>query len=515
MKNLTVPDLLSKYQRWVKTGEIQFLEKGSYQQGKILKLLEEIRFDFAEAEKKGDISEHLDWQKAHRKGRDLWQELASSALNAIDPDSKGNSKLFAYLDAATSFEDILYGLEPYYRDHTLHSLWVYFIGEHILRDHLPEKQDSLNWYLDSLNWYLYNDIESETALDVRSLLAEAIEREDEICEKVNERRDAIWCLMALCHDLGYSLAKLDMLNEKVQGVLNFFDIPRFRRIGYSLDIEHHYIASQFLELMAIDVRIVPSSDTKQVLIKCYRDDTTYWRLCRALEKKQHGILSSYLIYKLLGIFADTSVRGPAEEWGLDDEEAVDNIIRGDILFAIAQHEFDFAHLSSLSSLADILIVADQLEEFSRYGRPMLTRKYHDTTAEASIAFDRSRNGKDIDIRIGYEVAEHHDLSIFFNRKAEELCRFYSLKQPSSERISKRQVYAIKSIKMIAEQNEKKHFIHFFRDLDNKALLPATKFEGQKLREGEYMVECVDDKIYVHYEKDRKILLNEWFENVVP
>ena len=25
------------------------------------------------------------------------------------------------------FEDILYGLEPYYRDHTLHSLWVYYL----------------------------------------------------------------------------------------------------------------------------------------------------------------------------------------------------------------------------------------------------------------------------------------------------------------------------------------------------------------------------------------------------
>ncbi|UCG71052.1 MAG: hypothetical protein JSV09_08670 [Thermoplasmata archaeon] len=507
MKNLTVPDLLSRYQRWVETGEIQFLTKGSYQQERILKLLEEIHSDFTEAQKKGSISDNLDWQKAHKTGRDLWHELASSALNAIDAGSKGNSKLFQYLDAATNFEDTLYGLEDYYRDHTLHSLWVYFIGEHILRDHLPEKQDSLNWYL-------FNDIESETSLDMRGLLAEAREREEEICEKVNNRRDAIWCLMALCHDLGYSLAKLDKLNEKVQGVLDFFDIPRFRRIGYTLDVEHHYIASQFLELMAMDVRIVPSSDAKQVLIKCYRDDSTYWRLCRALEKKQHGILSSYLIYKILGIFADTSVRGPAEEWGLEDEEAVDNIIRGDILYAIAQHEFDFAHLDCLNSLADILIIADQLEEFSRYGRPMLTRKYHDTTAEASIAFDRSSNGKDIDICVGYEVAEHHNLSVFFKRKAEELCKFYSLKQSHSEMPGKRQVYAIKSIKMTAEQNEKKHFIQFFRDLGDKAFLPAVSFEEQKLSEGEYPIECIDDKIYVEYAKGKKMSLDEWFDKYI-
>ncbi len=504
MKKLNVLELLKNYQNLVKNGKIQFLQKKTPEQQNILQLLNDLISDFSEASKKGELSTNLDWQDAHKKGRGLWQELASSALNAIDIDSKGNSKLFNYLDAATSFEEILYGLEPYYRDHTLHSLWVYFIGEHILRDHLPEKQKSLNWYL-------FNDIESETSLNVRSLLAEASEREDKICEKVNDKRDAIWCLMALCHDLGYSLAKLDKLNEKVKGVLDFFDIPRFRRIGYTLDIEHHYIASQFLELMAMEVRIVPSSDAKQVLIKCYRDDSTYWRLCRALEKKQHGIMSSYLIYKILGIFADTSVRGAAEEWGLDDEEAVDNIIRGDILFAIAQHEFDFTHLDSLNSLADILIIADQLEEFSRYGRPMLTRKYHDTTAEASIAFDRSSNGKDIDIFIGYEVAEHHDLSVFFKRKAEELCRFYSLRQAHSEMIGKRQVYAIKSIKMTAEKSEKKHFIQFFRDSGDKAFLPSVSVEGQKLSEREYPVKCIDDKIYVEYAKGKKMSLDEWFD----
>ena len=144
MKKLNVLELLKNYQNLVKKGKIQFLQKNTPEQQNILQLLNDLISDFSEASKKGDLSTNLDWQDAHKKGRDLWQELASSALNAIDIDSKGNSKLFNYLDAATSFEEILYGLEPYYRDHTLHSLWVYFIGEHILRDHLPEKQNSLN-----------------------------------------------------------------------------------------------------------------------------------------------------------------------------------------------------------------------------------------------------------------------------------------------------------------------------------------------------------------------------------
>ena len=55
--------------------------------------------------------------------------LSSYALRNIDSSYKGSADLFKFLDVATEFEDLLYGLEPYYRDHTLHSLWVYLLGD--------------------------------------------------------------------------------------------------------------------------------------------------------------------------------------------------------------------------------------------------------------------------------------------------------------------------------------------------------------------------------------------------
>jgi hypothetical protein len=507
MKMLNVLELLNNYKGWVEKGKIQFLQSNSPEQQNILHLLDDFISDFAVALEKGDLSSNLDWQVAHQKGRGLWQNLASYALNDIDSDSKGNSELFEYLDAAAKFEELLYGLEEYYRDHTLHSLWVYFIGEHILRDLLPEMHNNLNWYL-------FNDIEREKKQYSPKLVIESKNKEKALCKDVNKNRDAIWCIMALCHDLGYSLAKLDNLNEKVKNVLKFFDIPHFRHLGYSLDIEHHYIVAQFLELMAMDVRMVPSTDRKDVLIKCYRDDSTYWRLSRALEKKQHGILSAYLIYKILGIFADAWIRGPAEEWGLDDKEAFDNIVRGDILFAIAQHEFDFAHLNQIGSLADILILADELEEFSRYGRQMLTRKYYDTTAEAGISFNKIKNKKEIEIVIKYEVAEHYSINKFFKRKAEKLCKFYSLGQDLDENPTIAIVYRIKSIKMVTVQNGEEYFVHFFKDTNNNiAYLPATTIHGKKQPKGKYRIKCHDDIIDVIFNKNKEISLGKWLENV--
>jgi hypothetical protein len=513
MEKITIYALLKKFELWVKKNEIQFLKKEEDRK-EVLELLKGLVSIFSEAlnkQKKGDkdLSELLDWFDVHKKGKSLWEKLLSCALNDIDSESKGNSRIFKYLDAATRFEDLLYGLEPYYRDHTLHCLWVYFIGEYLLRDLLSGIQYDLNWYL-------YNSIEGDSASYSKVLLENARKKEKEICKRVNEKKDAIWCIMALCHDLGYSLAKLEKLNEKVKDVLKFVDLPDFRHIGYSLDIEHQYHVSQFLELMAMEVWIVPSEDNKEVRIQGYRDDSTYWRLCQSFEKKEHGILSAYLIYKNLSIFADAWVRGPAENWGLDDDEAIDNIMRGDILYAIALHEFEFAYLSQLSSLADVLMIADEMEEFSRYGRQLLSRKYNDTTAETSISFRPAglKRGQDVEVAIIYEVAKHltdKDYFEFMKRKSERLNKIYSL--GLSQGRDKEKYCTIKSLKLTAERNGSKYFIQFLRTSKHKGYLPAADIDSKSYNKGEYILTSDDDKLMVNL-KDKKIPLDKWLENAI-
>ncbi len=492
MDTLSVDKLLDEYAGWVKKGDVRFLKDDPKKQEEILGLIDELKKALPEDPEK------LDWHEAHKRGQKLWKALASHALHSLDRAAKGNSELFKFLVAATEFEDLLYGLEKYYRDHTLHSLWVYLIGEHILRKRLPEVYDDLNWYV-------YNDIEIEKPRYPAKLLAGAREREKKLLGKANEKKDAIWCLMALCHDLGYSLAKLSNLNEKITNVLKYFDISNLQRVGYSLEIEHQYIVSQFLELMAADVHIVPSADEKMPLIKCYRDDSTYWRLCRALEKREHGILSAYLVYKILLFFADVSVRGPAEDWGLDDNEAVNDIIRGTILFGISQHEFQFAHLNELGGLDEVLVLADELEEFSRYGRQLQSRKYYHTTADPQVSFKTgARDGrKYIDIDIVYEVASDPSdlLKPFFKRKIDFLCRRYSLEQEEENGNQESKYYRIRRITMTAKGKEETLWVRLCDDPSkNKAYLPKTTVYRKKGKTDyeakEYEVRMRDDKMYV-------------------
>ncbi|TAL71318.1 MAG: hypothetical protein EPN88_05740 [Bacteroidetes bacterium] len=504
MSTISVVGLLDKFKVWVKNGEIQFLKDDPEGEIEILAQIENLLLDIKLANKNGELSTNLDWAYANEHGRILWETLASCALNDIDQDSKGNSDLFNYMKAETSFEDILYGLEPYYRDHTLHSLWVYFIGEYILRELIPDISNNLNWHL-------INSIENEKASYSPTLLKQAKIVEKETYKEVNKKKDAIWCIIALCHDLGYSLSKLENLNEKALSVLKFYDMPNFRHIGYSMDIEHQHLMTQFLELMSFDIIIVPSLSEKEVIVKCYRDDSTFWRLCRAIEKKQHGIYSSYLLYKVLGIFADTYVRGTADEWGLNNEEINYNIIRGDILFSIAQHEFDFAHLNTLSSLADLLVIADELEEFSRFGRQLLSRKYIDTLAETKISFSKikPKQGDDIQINMDYEVAQHRELANFFILKAERLCEIYSLDMAEE----KDKYCTIKEIKMTASKDNRKLEFHLSRNSkDTKGYLPETEIENKKFPEGYYDLKCLDDKILVKIQP-KPVSLEVWFGGI--
>ena len=260
-----VLDLLATFNHQLKSGQVSFCNNDDTDaRERVVTALKALRAEIQKAHRKAhakkwakvDVSEKLDWHEANQKGVALWKELVSAALRDIDPNSKGNSKLFEFLKDATEFEDILYGLEPYYRDHTLHSLWVYLIGVHLMRRGKGELHD----VAEEMNWYVFNDIQKDKE-DYRYpkyLVEWSVHKKKELCRRAQLRRDAIWCIIALCHDLGYSLAKLDGLNGKVRSVLEHFHFSDSKRVGYDLNVEHQYLVNQFLELDVPPVVVPPT-----------------------------------------------------------------------------------------------------------------------------------------------------------------------------------------------------------------------------------------------------------------
>lgn len=509
MEQLSVRKLLEAYIIVLGKNEISFVANAHpIDQENIKSLVADLHSLFVEADKE---DRDVDWYAAHEKGTNLWRVLIRLSLNFIDDTSKGNARLIEFLNSATKFEDGLYGLDEHYRDHTLHSLWVYLLGDYLLRGSLVEA------YKD-LNWYIWNDVQTDP--DWESLRTLAKKKEKILSEEVNRNKDAIWCVTALCHDIGYSLSKLGEINRRVEDVLSYLDLHGFDRVGYGLRIEHQYLANQFLELVTNDVRLEADSNASQVVAKLYRDDHVYWQLCDALERREHGTLSAFILYKLLGLFGDATTRGPAEEWGLDDEEAQDTLIRGSILFAMAQHTLQYIWANELGSLADILLLADDLEEFTRWpARPLLNRKYRPTVAEVSVGFDfsKKKEGKCVAIKIDYVVHEDDDLADFFWRKADRLVKVYDLETEKSggrQHIGRPRhqdrFLRIASIDLTARKVSGSQALEVHIDVegDKKAVLPSEK---DAAKSSVFQIQLIDDAIHV-IDNATFVPLKKWLDH---
>lgn len=63
----------------------------------------------------------------------LWKLLFEAAMTYIDPDKRGYDELFQFFDEYVEFEELIFASDSFYRDHTFHCLWVYFLGEYITK----------------------------------------------------------------------------------------------------------------------------------------------------------------------------------------------------------------------------------------------------------------------------------------------------------------------------------------------------------------------------------------------
>jgi hypothetical protein len=106
----------------------------------------------------------------------------------------------------------------------------------------------------------------------------------------------------------------------------------------------------------------------------------YFKLQKSLEKTDHGIVSTLIIYKLLTYFleSDFSIN---EDYTFDEEERRQFYIRREILRSIASHTCkDIYHLY-MNSFAFLLIVTDDTQE---WGRKYISELYVESGIEYEL-----------------------------------------------------------------------------------------------------------------------------------
>lgn len=347
----------------------------------------------------------------------LWKELFDASMSFISPDKQGYDKLFKYFDAYVEFEELIFASDSFYRDHTLHCIWVYFLGEYIRREEkfaeLFVDADSARKVLDGVD-----RIVSEMDVMKNEEHFHTIENVIKIQRNVDAYSEAVRCVEALTHDLGYPLKKVEKINKSIKKVLPYFAINNFKDFSFEYTNIQQEFVNDFIDFLSrhftvgIDVdsedvaaanillKIFETNENgtclsakekaidalteeeRQKITGCLNVDLCF-RTVEAnrlgylndFEDYKHGIMSAFLLFKNLRTFQNI------EYDKLKDDLRYGKGIRNEkilalnaILDAISAHTNETFRITYLTE-REYLTFVDELEEFSRISRASQNREY--------------------------------------------------------------------------------------------------------------------------------------------
>lgn len=193
----------------------------------------------------------------------LWKVLFEAAMTSINPDKSGYDKLFKFFDAYVEFEELIFASDSFYRDHTLHCIWVYFLGEYLKR-----REEFHELFTDS-----------DTSLHLLSAIPELF-RQAELTEDQQKKHseftdievtanslankdEAIRCIAVLTHDLGYPLKKIEKINKSMKKVLPFFSVNTFADFSFEYENIQTEFVKHFIDFLSRETTItLGASDNK-------------------------------------------------------------------------------------------------------------------------------------------------------------------------------------------------------------------------------------------------------------
>lgn len=386
----------------------------------------------------------------HRKitiARRLWKLLFEDAMRALSPDRRGYGRLFEYFDDFVEFEELIFASDSFYRDHTIHSLWVYFLQEYLVRE--PRFAP------------LLAGLGSRAAPPEVVELLELMGLQDMLHLLVGTR-PAVRCVAALTHDLGYPIKKIGKINRAIAKMAPYFDIEHHTEFRFDFsDVQQHFIdalltllATNFygaldaggvvtlFELLAGEKRPPKGVEELKTLLRAASpekraeagrtfvkallfdnrvDHHRYIRRCEQLEQNDHGFMSAYLLCKMLPAFTDAAVY-------LQEHRHVDeDLHRGpmwDILNAVADHSARTFRISQVAELSDLLTLVDEFEEFSRISRASKNRQYVNEFCRTDLDY---RDGYlDASFIFDNPALENVRPEIFFKDKAARLLTLFDV-----------------------------------------------------------------------------------------
>lgn len=426
MPLITENTVMEFYIQLIKENQIKFLVKQKELKKLVIKYIKALQ-------KEVDIHNKIKITK------ELWKVLFEAAMIYIDPDKQGFDQLFEYFNQFVDFEELIFASDSFYRDHTLHCLWVYFLGEYVF--HNPEFSSLfVNKEREIINTSKLREV--YIALEQPRIFGDFYNYLDNIIG-ILELDDAIRCVISLAHDLGYPLKKINKINSAIGKVLPFFSISEFSKFTFQYEniqqffIEHlvelisykismsvdtsgleyeeqQFIAAPYNKIGQITEMINRGQEPDSQLIqelKSYLDGidekekyllrkifigkgkieksmSRVLRYANDFEYYQHGIMSSYLLMKLLNSFSNIQITySNPDDLPLEGLDFATIYGKMKILNAMADHTSPGYQIRDFDDYSSQLILIDEIEEFSRISRANQYRTFVNQFCKCELKMD--------------------------------------------------------------------------------------------------------------------------------
>lgn len=404
MRKIDENIVLNFYLDEIGRGSIEFLKNRESYKNQIREFIVELR-DCEEMHDKIEIA------------KKLWKVLFEAAMSHIDTDKRGYNDLFNFFDEYVEFEELIFASDSFYRDHTVHCLWVYFLGEYLSKK--EEFEFLTARYFDDYK-LAYTLIE---LLEKTSLSSHVPETMDFLykMDKLIKNQDSIRCISAITHDLGYPLKKINKINKSISRVLPYFSINNYNEFDFQYnDIKNNFIKG-FLDFISDSIHAAAGFETKddseneELMKKIFvidentpngklpqikdnielSDDelkkltnlhnfemyiannkTNYLRYSNDFENYEHGIMSAFLLMKQVKCFKNTKYSyRDSKNLNFGDVDLSEITAKQLILRAISDHTSDGYQITNIYDPSSMLAFTDELEEFSRISRASQNRQY--------------------------------------------------------------------------------------------------------------------------------------------
>ena len=395
----------------------------------------------------------------------IWKELIVQALTQIDKDTSGFKDLSDYFDHFAEFEELLYSTDEFYRDHTTHVLWTYFLAEWLVRkirdagielelspSMLPlqgieraeiifKKNDIIQYYKDNWNDSTITETELKK-LEKTKLITKIISKKISMKEEDVERlpfKDIKGKFLSVLNDTQKEEdLNIDWINvlksyEFIRQIYNIYQLEQAVRCVTFLCHDLGYPLKRITKISEKISGILEEFQAKETgtftfsisgglkdylnkIIDIISGDFIFTSENKLIFKKNqplhmsflldsetyaHGLMSALILSQKLSSILSNSI-DINSEIEIEDMDICSSICKLRILKAIALHTNEKMKIKHLIRIEDLLMFVDFIEEFSRMTRASMLGSRIKEFCESSLKIYKS-NG-DFIFEITYEFS---------------------------------------------------------------------------------------------------------------